>query len=178
MVRYLVSIRKWGQWNPLDLVKLLSSWQIPETQPNSILDFHGKTDVFAGLKANRSAFRNESILRGPRDPRTSMSNRSSLTFTTTTRVIEVMKHTHDLDQPIFMASGLRRTHLQGRSPHRFCQKYDRVEISVQIVVTWTSNDWGEINTVAYEMNGERGQVYTRMNGSYKWCPSLRQWVCF
>ena len=78
-----------------------------------------------------------------------------------TRVIEAMARSHSLGQPFFLAAGLRRPHLQWRSPHRFWRQYEHAEISVARHQTIGHN----ITTLAYEMNGEMGQVYTCKPGS-------------
>lgn len=83
-----------------------------------------------------------------------------------TRTIEWLTKVHTEDAPFYIGVGFRKPHLQWRVPHRFYELYENVTIDVAKV-----QEIGEgVPVLAYEMNGEMGQVYTKDGKKYQESP--------
>eukprot|EP00039_Didymoeca_costata_P004773 m.76012 g.76012 ORF g.76012 m.76012 type:complete len:564 (-) comp12538_c0_seq2:173-1864(-) len=83
-----------------------------------------------------------------------------------TRTIEYITHAKSQGKNFFVGVGFRRPHLAWRMPKRFWDMYEGKTIDVAKMQTIGNN----ITVLAYEMNGEMGQIYKKAGKSYQESP--------
>ena len=74
-----------------------------------------------------------------------------------TRTIESMQRATQLGRRFFLAAGIRRPHLDWRTPKRFWDMYKDVKVGLAKHQTIGVN----VPTLAFQMNGELGNTFTR-----------------
>jgi len=90
-------------------------------------------------------------------PQTAKGQKVEYDHRVATRAIESMTRAKKLGKNFFIAAGLRKPHLAWRVPHKFWAQYEGKTISLAKHMTIGEN----ITVLAYEMNGEMSQVYTK-----------------
>ena len=88
-------------------------------------------------------------------------------FRLATRTIEYITYANKAQKNFFVGVGFRRPHLAWRQPRQFYALYANANLSVAKHMTIGTN----ITTLAYERNGEMGQLYTDARTGKKYTES-------